>query len=219
MVAVDELDPAAMPLAVATENGTDPRTTGARRSHRAQPKRGRRSGRRRWPIVTTSLVVLVAVVVGGIYVAWRWTQDQYYVGADSKGQVVIYRGVNQRIAGISLSKPYQQTGIKLAQVPAPYAETVKTTDAASNLSNAQTIVTNVRNAVTACQQQYTALRDWAAKDNAYQAAVTLATRQHKPTKSIPKPGPQPPKAAAACPPSTAFDIAPSALAPAPTGHS
>jgi hypothetical protein len=219
MVAVDEIDPAAMPLAVATENGTDPRTTGPRRSHRAQPKRGRRSGRRRWPIVTTSLVVLVAVVVGGIYVAWQWTQDQYYVGADSKGQVVIYRGVNQRIAGISLSKPYLPTRIQLAQVPAPYAETVKTTDAASSLSNAQAIVTNIRNAVTECQQQYTALRDWAAKDNAYQAAVTLATRQHKPTKSIPKPGPQPPKAAAACPSSTEFGIAPSALAPAPTGHS
>ena len=100
MVAVDEMDPAAMPLAVATENGTDPRMAGARRSHRAQPKRGRRSGRRRWPIVTTSLVVLVAVILGGGYVAWRWSQDQYYVGADSKGQVVIYRGVNQRIAGI-----------------------------------------------------------------------------------------------------------------------
>ena len=71
MVAVDELDPAAMPLAVATENGTDPRMAGARRSHRAQPKRARRSGRRRWPIVTTSLVVLVAVIVGGIYVFWR----------------------------------------------------------------------------------------------------------------------------------------------------
>ena len=222
MVAVDELDPASMPLAVATENGTDPRMAGARRSHRAQPKRARRSGRRRWPIVTTSLVVLVAVIVGGIYVFWRWSQDQYYVGADSKGQVVIYRGVNQRIAGINLSKPYQQTGIELAQVPAPYQQTVKATDTATSLGNAQAIVTNVRSAVTACQQQYTALRDWVTQDDAYQAAVArakLAKQAKKPQPKIPpNPGPQPPKAAAMCPPSTAFSIAASALVPT-TGHS
>ena len=136
-----------VPLAAASEKGTAVR---ARRSHRAQPKRAQGSGRRRWPIVTTSLLVLLAVVVGGGYIAWRWSQDQYYVGADSKGQVVIYRGVNQRIAGISLSKPYQLTGIELAQVPAPYQQTVKATDAASSLGNAQAIAANVRNGVSAC---------------------------------------------------------------------
>jgi serine/threonine protein phosphatase PrpC len=223
MVAVDELDPAAMPLAVATENGTDPRTTGVRRSHRAQPKRASRSGRRRWPIVTTSLVVLVAVIVGGGYIAWRWSQDQYYVGANSKGEVVIYRGVNQRIAGISLSKPYLPTGIELAQVPAPYQQPVKATDPASSLSNAQAIVANVRTQVTACQQQYTQLKDWVTKENAYQAALaraTLAKKAKKPAPKVPpNPGPQPPKADGMCPPSTAFGIAASALAPAATGRS
>ncbi len=214
MVAVDEMDPAAMPLAVATENGTDPRLAGARRSHRAQPKRIRR----RWPIVTTSLVVLVAVILGGGYIAWRWSQDQYYVGADSKGEVVIYRGVNQRIAGISLSKPYQLTGIELAQVPAPYQQTVKATDAASSLGNAQAIVANVRTQVSACQQQYTTLRNWVTKENAYQVAVArakLARQAKKPAPKIPPdPGLQPPKAEAMCPPSAAFGIAASALAPA-----
>src|SRR5580704_2804784 len=223
MVAVDELDPAAMPLAVATENGTDPRTTGVRRSHRAQPKRASRSGRRRWPIVTTSLVVLVAVIVGGGYIAWRWSQDQYYVGANSKGEVVIYRGVNQRIAGISLSKPYLPTGIELAQVPAPYQQPVKATDPASSLSNAQAIVANVRTQVTACQQQYAQLQDWVTKENAYQAALAqakLAKKAKKPAPKVPpNPGPQPPKADGMCPPSTAFGIAASALAPAATGHS
>ena len=95
MVAVDDLDPDDIALALASENGTDMTAVRARRSHRAQP---RRAQRRRWPIVTTSLVVLLAVVIGGGYAAWRWSQDQYYVGADSKGQVVIYSGVNQRIA-------------------------------------------------------------------------------------------------------------------------
>jgi len=162
--------------------------------------------------------VLVAVIVGGLYVGWRITQDQYYVGADSKGQVVIYRGINTRIAGISLYRPYQQTGIQLTQVPAPYQQTVKAIDQAPSLAGAQRIVTNIDAAVNLCRQQYTEMQDWVTKENAYQAAVTLAKQKKKPTNGIPKPGPQPPKAAATCPSSTAFGIAASALVPA-TGHS
>ena len=135
--------------------------------------------------MTTSLVVLLAVVCGGGYIAWRWSQDQYFVGADSKGEVVIYRGVNQRIAGINLSKPYLPTGIQLAQVPSNYQQTLKATDAASSLGDAQAIVANVRTAVSDCLQQYTALQDWAQEVDAYQSAVALAKKNHKPTKGIP----------------------------------
>jgi PPM family protein phosphatase len=221
MVAVDDLDPAAMPLTVATGNGTDPTMIRGPRSHRAQPKR-RRSGRRRWPIVTTSLVVLLAVIIGGGYIAWRWSQDQYYVGADSKGQVVIYRGVNQRIAGISLSSPYQATGIQLAQVPAPYQQTVKGTDAASSLSNARAIVANVRNAVNGCLQQYTRLQTWVTAETSYLNTVARAQQQHKSTKSIVNSaGQKPPDPSGMCPPSTAYGIPASAIvAPSTaTGHS
>jgi serine/threonine protein phosphatase PrpC len=212
MVAVDDLDPAATSLAAASENGSDLTMVRARRSHRAQPKR-----RRRWPIVTTSLVVLLAVIVGGGYIGWRWTQEQYYVGADSKGEVVIYRGVSQRIAGISLSRPYQHTGIRLAQVPAPYQQTVKSTDPASSLGSAQAIIANVRSAVSGCLQQYTTLRDWVAKDKAYKAyqgqLVAAKQQKKKPPASVPPPGPQPPKPASACPAPTEFGIAPGDLAP------
>ena len=218
MVVLDDLDPDELALALASENGTDMTAVRARRSHRAQPRRGRRSGRRRWPIVTTSLVVLLAIVIGGGYVAWRWSQDQYFVGADSKGEVVIYRGVNQHIAGISLSRPYQQTGIMLAQVPAPYQQTVKATDAASSLSSARAIVANVQNAVNNCKQAYLDRQAWVAKDNdfqRYQAAVTLANKQHKKKPpAVADPGPKPPLAGAMCPPSTVFGIAVADLTPA-----
>src|SRR4249920_2976537 len=146
VVALDDLDPDDIALALASENGTDMTAVRARPSHRAQPRRARR--RRRWPIVTTSLVVLLAVVIGGGYAAWRWSQDQYYVGADSKGQeVLIYRGVNQHIAGMSLSHRFHGTGIELTQVPPSIQQTVKATDAASSLGSAQAIVANIRSAV------------------------------------------------------------------------
>ena len=211
MVALDDLDPDDLALALASENGTDMTAVRARRSHRAQPRRVRR----RWPIVTTSLVVLLAVVIGGGYAAWRWSQNQYYVGADSKGQeVLIYRGVNQQIAGISLSHRFHGTGIKLTQVPPSYQQTVKATDAASNLSGAQAIVANIRSAVTKCQQGYAALQQWVAEDNVYQAKVTLARKQHKPPKGLQVPGRQPTRPPM-CQPSTAFGIAADALVPSP----
>ncbi len=221
MVAVDDLDPSAVPLAVASGNGTGPAAVRSRGGHRAQPRRASRSGRRRWPIVTTSLVVLLAVVVVGGYVGWRWTQEQYYVGAD-KGEVVIFRGINERIAGWNLSSPYELTGIQLAQVPANDKPTVQTAYASGGLAQVQRTVSTIRADVARCRDQYTALRDWVPRENAYkayQAAVALAKRQRtKPPASVPNPGPQPPAPAAACPASTAFHIPASAL-PAATGVS
>ena len=217
--AMDDLNPEDLELAMASENGTDPTAVRARRSHRAQPRRASRSGRRRWPIVTTSLVVLLAVVVGGGYIAWRWSQDQYYIGTDSGGQVVIYRGINQRIAGISLSKPYQQTGIQLAQVPSPYQQAFRATDTVSNLSSARGIVATVQSAVGACRQAYLDRKAWVPKDQAfraYQAAAALASKQHKkPPAAVPNPGAEPAPPAATCPPSTAFGVPASDLVPAP----
>ncbi len=138
--------------------------------------------------MTTSLVVLVAVIVGGGYVAWRWSQEQYYVGADSKGEVVIYRGVNQRIAGISLSKPYKLTGIELAQVPAPYAETVKATDAASSLGNAQAIVSqrpHRGHRVPAAVHRAAGLGDQGERLPGRGGAGQLARQAKKPAPSVP----------------------------------
>jgi PPM family protein phosphatase len=221
-------DPGSVALAMANENGNGS-LAARRRGHRAQPERAQddpessasrgSSGRRRWPIVTTALVVLVAVILGGGYIAWRWSQDQYYVAANSKGEVVIYRGINQRIAGIDLSSPYELTGIPLDQVPSNYQQAVKTAYGTGSLAEVRQIAANVAAAVKQCQQQYTALQGWATAEARYQAAIAQANRLRKPTKSIAKPGAQPPGASAMCPPSQAFGIPASALAPAPAGHS
>jgi PPM family protein phosphatase len=125
---------------------------GGRAEHRAP--------RRRWPIVTTILVILVIVIIGGVYAAWRYTQSQYYVGTDGS-QVIIYRGVNQKVLGMSLSSVYQKTGIPLAHVPASDLPQVRSTITASNLADAQKTVNNIRQAYT-CQQYATAYAKWQA---------------------------------------------------------
>jgi serine/threonine protein kinase len=194
---------------------TDERVTvgHTRPSHRARPERTANT-RRRWPIVTISLAVLLTIIIAGGYLAWRVSQDQYYVGADSRGEVVIYRGVNQHIAGISLSKPYQQTGILLSQVPVNYQQTLKATDAASSLADARNIVSTVSSAVISCKRAYVALESWVTEENQYQAEVALAKKDKKPTNKITKPGPEPPKAGPTCPTPQVFGIAASAIVPA-----
>jgi hypothetical protein len=111
------------------------------------------------------------------------------------------------------------TGIKLAQVPSNYQQAVKTAYGTGSLAQVRQIAANIGAAVKQCQQQYTALQSWATAESKYQAAVAQANRQRKPTSKIPKPGAQPPSASAMCPPSQAFGIPASALAPAPAGHS
>jgi serine/threonine protein phosphatase PrpC len=199
-----------------SDNGTGPRSTrpGAPRSHRAQRGRAPSRRRRRWPIVTTSLVVLLAVIIGGGYVAWRVSQNQYYVAADSRGQVVIYRGINERIAGISLSSTYQVTSIPLSQVPTNDQQTVRTAYVSGSLAEVQKTVDTIRSAVNLCRQQYTALRTWAAAQDRYQAEVAQAARNHKTTKA--KPPQRPPSPGATCAQSEAFGIPATALNPTPT---
>jgi serine/threonine protein kinase len=204
--------------------------------HRARPRRGR--GLRWWPIVTTSLLVLVAVIIGGGYIFWRMSQSQYYVKADSSGQVVIYRGINDHILGFSWSSPYQRTGIQLDQVPQNYQQTVTTAGSTGSHSQVTQTVTNIRAAVDACRIAYLNQQNWVTRDNeynAYRARVAAANKakQHPTSGAATNPGPAvanpgPPPLGAGqrptgtgglCPPAAAFNVPASALTPAAPGSS
>jgi serine/threonine protein kinase len=204
-----------VPLAAASEKST---ATRSGPSHRARAERNTRI-RRRWPIVTTVLAVLLALVIAGSYIFYRVSQEQYYVAADGSGQVVIYRGISQHIAGFSWSSPYETTGIELSQVPSNYQQAVKTAYSTGSLTQVRSTVTNIRAAVDDCRSAYAALQNWATAVNSYNAQVVQAHNQRKPTNNIPKPPAQPPGAGAMCPSAAAFGIPASALAPTGPGSS
>jgi serine/threonine protein phosphatase PrpC len=131
------------------------------------------TGRRRWPVVTSILVILIVLVAGGSYAAWRVTQGQYYVGADG-GQVVIFRGINQNVAGLHLSSTFQRTGIPVSHVQGSVL--VLPTEAGT-LAEAKRTVQNIRRSYQ-CKQASQLLASWEANKP---PAAPVVPKGHKPT--------------------------------------
>jgi PPM family protein phosphatase len=95
-----------------------------------------KGGGRKWLKRSVIAVVVLALVGGGLYGAYAWTQTQYYVGA--KGDhVAVYRGIDQKLAWFSLSKVHRdRPDIELKYLPAYQRKQVEDTIAVSTLGQA-----------------------------------------------------------------------------------
>jgi PPM family protein phosphatase len=169
--------------------------------------------RRRWPIVTGVLVVLFAVIAGGAFVAWRYSQSQYYVASDG-GRVAIFRGINEKVAGLSLRSVYQRTTVPLTAVPVDDRTRIAATIQATNLADAQRIVSQITQEVRRCQAAQAQLAQYEKSLSTYQKELKTWNKTHKgnkPTKPL-KPV-VPPQ----CPPATASpNGTPTGATPAPS---
>jgi PPM family protein phosphatase len=209
----------------AGQNGrmTDEPDTGTgRHSHRArrhqldddeddyaQPQ----AARRRWPIVTTLLVVLVLLVGGGLYGGWSYVRGQYYIGVEN-GNVSIFRGVNQSVAGISLSSLSQRYSLPITQVVPSDQAMIRQTITASSLGAAQTVVSQLQSGAVSCRQKWQALVSWQTKEQSYLSALSAYEAQKTRKGTAPKntAGAQPPTPTATeCAPASAFGISAGAL--------
>ncbi|MGX6605423.1 PP2C family protein-serine/threonine phosphatase [Micromonosporaceae bacterium Da 78-11] len=78
------------------------------------------------PVRTTLLVlVLLGVLGGGLWLGYRYTQQQFYVGATEAGQLAIFRGVPGQIAGLDLSSINETSTARLDDLTTVAQERVK----------------------------------------------------------------------------------------------
>jgi PPM family protein phosphatase len=132
-------------------------------------------GRRRWPVVSSILVILVLLIAGGGYTAWHISQSQYFVSSDGK-QVIIYRGVDQKVAGLTLSSSFVKTGIPVSHVQ---SSVLVLPTPSGSLAEAKRTVQNIRQTYT-CQQATAAVAKWQANKP---KPPPIVKKGHKPTKA------------------------------------
>nr|WP_244313378.1 Stp1/IreP family PP2C-type Ser/Thr phosphatase [Streptomyces zinciresistens] len=113
-----------------------------------KPRKGRR-----WLKRSFYSVLTLAVVGGGLYGGWRWTQTQYYVGTN-KQNVALYRGISQDLAWVSLSKVEKdRPDIELKYLPPYQQKLVEATIAEGGLKDAQAKIDELALQASACKKR------------------------------------------------------------------
>ena len=111
---------------------------------------GPSSGRLRWLKGLSLGVLVLAVLVGGGYAAYDWSQRQFFVG-ETKGHVAIYRGVSQNIGPWKLSHVVDESNIALSDLPDFYRGKVDATLSSANVQDARRLVTDLRVQALECR--------------------------------------------------------------------
>jgi protein phosphatase len=102
-----------------------------------------RPRRRRLRIAFVSLVVL-ALLGAGAYGLWRWTQAQYFVGAQG-GQVAVYRGINTALGPVHLYSVVDTSPMRLDDLTQVASRQVQDGIPADNRAEADQILRNLSN--------------------------------------------------------------------------
>jgi protein phosphatase len=158
-------------------------------------------GGRKWLKRSLYTVLALAVVGGGLYGGYRWTQSQFYVGAKNE-HVALFRGISQDLAWVSLSEVEKDhPEIELKYLPPYQRKQVEATIAEGNISAAREKIGELSVQASACRKN--AERRAAEKASADEAQApgtdaeasgttggtkTSDTTKTKPTKT-PAPGP------------------------------
>lgn len=103
----------------------------------------RRARNRRIAWLITIGLAAIAIIVA-LVLAYQWTQTRFFVGADS-GRVAIFQGVQADVGPISLSSVYEETDIRVGDLPNYTQQTVQETINADSLSDARDIIDRLAN--------------------------------------------------------------------------
>ncbi|ALE07537.1 serine/threonine protein phosphatase [Arthrobacter sp. ERGS1:01] len=143
-----------------------------------------RAGYRPMVLAVVGALVVIAIVAGA-WIAYAWTQTQYFVGV-SNGNVAIYQGVSQNLGPITLSHLQHETDITVSSLPEYSQQLVAQTMPAASLANAEQIVSDLQlgtGSSTPPCQRIAATTAPAPSATAKSSATTKATASAKPTAS------------------------------------
>ncbi len=110
-----------------------------------------RSRRSKILLRTLGVLIVAAILGGGGYAAWAWSQKQFFVAADA-GHVAIFRGVSQDLGPLRLSHVESSSDVLLSDLPTDVQASVGNTIPARNLADAQVKVTALRGEAARCQR-------------------------------------------------------------------
>ena len=96
--------------------------------------------------VVLALGLLLAIALIAV-AAYRWTQDQYYVGEDAE-TVAVYRGIEADIPGITTHRVEESSELRIDDLPEAYAREVSQGISASSLDDARDIVARLERRAT-----------------------------------------------------------------------
>ncbi|MFD9204014.1 protein phosphatase, partial [Streptomyces anthocyanicus] len=161
------------------------------------------------------IVLALGVLGGGLYGGYRWTQTQYYVGANDE-HVALYRGISQDLAWVSLSKVEKDhPEIELKYLPPYQQKQVKATITEGGLNDARSKIDELQTQASACKKdadRRKAESEQNAKTGEGEAGgVTGTTRTSVASKATPTPTANPSGEQSATP-----DPSKSTTAPTPT---
>ncbi|MFJ4962460.1 Stp1/IreP family PP2C-type Ser/Thr phosphatase [Streptomyces sp. NPDC088729] len=109
-------------------------------------------GGRAWLKRSVYVVLALAVIGGGLYGGYRWTQTQYYVGTQDEN-VALFRGISQDLAWVSLSKVEKNhPEIELKYLPPYQRKQVEATIAEGSIADARRKVGELALQASACKK-------------------------------------------------------------------
>lgn len=102
-------------------------------------------------------LLVLAVLAGGLYGAWVWSQRQYFVGVDGD-QVAIYRGIGADLGPIELSQVHDRTGPPLESLRRVDRDAVERGIGADDLAAARRTVASLWDGSSECAPETVVVR-------------------------------------------------------------
>ncbi len=83
---------------------------------------------RRHPVRTLLiLLVLAAVLGGGVWGGWRYTQTKYYVGVTDDGRIAVFQGIPAKVGGFELSEVVYRSNVSIDSLTPASQESIRAT--------------------------------------------------------------------------------------------